>query len=71
MYFIWPIYAISGERNYSTSTFILKLLKVYTVRRKTVKSGKQLHISKILKLVNIENILQKVVYMTARFVIIL
>ena len=68
---ILPIYAISGEQNYSTLTFILKLLKVYTVIRKTVKSGKQFHISKILKLVNIKNILQKMVYMTARCVIIL
>lgn len=49
-----PIYASSRKQNDSTLKFILKLLKVYNVVRKTVELGNRFYISKVLKLVSTE-----------------
>lgn len=51
---ILPIYATSREQNDSTLKFILKLLKVYNVTRKTVELGNHFYFSEVLELVNTE-----------------
>lgn len=51
---ILPIYASSRKQNDSTLKFILKLLKVYNVVRKTVELGNHFYISKVLELVSTE-----------------